>query len=252
MPRNQYFSDGDITSTNSSTASYTASGNYRDQLIEFVTSVESKNSGKINARLYFKWIKGKFGVLEEMRLKRRIKKLEAAFNKAIDNGQISLGEKLMAELTRETREAVMYAKGIRHFIEREDLHKHKRNIRGGHISDTVFEKYTRIVPDKIIEKKKKFEPIFDGFIIYHYYNENEEKIREKNQKMSSDEKAAMRDPVLFGIIRESDRLYYIDEWDDEFCDLSFDEIVDVIAKEEKMEDEEFELGSDKPYLGEEV
>jgi hypothetical protein len=48
--------------------------------------------------------------------------------------------------------------------------------------------------------------------------------------MSSDEKSKMRDPILFGYIKETDRLYFIADWEDEYCDLTFDEIIDVVGE----------------------
>jgi hypothetical protein len=53
----------------------------------------------------------------------------------------------------------------------------------------------------------------------------------------------MRDPVLFGIIKETDRLYFVADWEDDLCDLSFSEMIDAIGKD----DEEFELKA-KPVL----
>lgn len=197
-----------------------------------IASVGVKMGSGIAPELYFKYIKKKFGTLEGMKLNARLKRLERAFNVAVENGQISLGEKLMKELSREARESAMYAKGFKHFIEMEDLHKYKRKIRDGHISDTKFEHFTRVIPDDVLAKKKKAEDLFDGFVIYHYWNSETERKMEAKQKMSPEEKSRMRDPVLFGVIKESDRLYFIAEWDDEFCDLSFEEIIDVIGKDE--------------------
>lgn len=199
--------------------------------ISFRGSVKKDASG-IHPELYFKYIKSKFGILEKMRLDARLKKLEKAFFKAVESGQEMLGNKLMNELTRETRESLIYAKGIKYFIEKSDLDKHKRNIRGGHISDTKLQDFTRVIPEEVLAKKKKTEGCFDGYVIYHYYNEEVEKGREKKQKMSADEKQKMRDPVLFGVIRETNRLYFIADWEDELCDLTFEEMIDHLGKEE--------------------
>lgn len=196
-----------------------------------LSTVQVKKDEKgIHPELFFKYAKKKLGLLEGLKLNRRIERLEKAFNNAVENGQDALGTKMMTELMRETRESVIFSKGITHFIERADLYKHKRNIRGGHISDTRFKDFTRVIPKSVLEKKKKAEAVFDDFIIFHYWNEETEKKREAKQKISEDERARMRDPILFGIIKESDRLYFIADWEDEFCDLTFDEIVDVVGE----------------------
>lgn len=196
-------------------------------------SYNVKYTTGIHPLLYFKYIKKKFGVLEKIKLDSRLKNIEKAFNKAVDNGQNALAEKILDQLAVMTREAVIASKGIKFFIEKEDLDKHKYHIREGRISDTKFEDYTRIVPKKVLEKKKKVEDCFDGFIVYHYYNEKTEKEIAKKQKMSESEKSKMKDPVLFGFIKENNKLYLVDQWDDDLCDLSFEEIIDVIGSEEK-------------------
>jgi hypothetical protein len=192
----------------------------------------SGEKGRIDAKYYFRHLKTKMGLLEGMRLKNRIKKLEKAFNAAVDNGQEALAEKFLMEVARESRESVLYAKGYKLFIEKVDAQKFKQKIRGGHISDTVFSKYTRAIPQRVLDKKKKAAPYFDEFVIYHVYQASVDEKRAKGQKMSESEKATMRDPVLFGRIRETDRLYFIAEWADDVCDLSFDELIEAIGKED--------------------
>lgn len=228
-------SDGYLTISGSATAAWSV-GNY-------AVEVSTDKKGGIHPVLYFKYIKSKFGMLEKMRLDSRLKKLEKAFLEAVDNGQEALGQKLLTELSRETRESMMYAKGIRHFIERDDLVKYKNKIRDGHISDTVLKHFTRVIPKDVLAKKDKVKDLFDDFVIYHYWDEKAEANREKKQKITPEEKAKLRDPVLFGIIKETNRLYFIADWEDEFCDLTFDEMVDVLGKD----DDELTLTS-KPKL----
>lgn len=40
-----------------------------------------------------------------------------------------------------------------------------------------------------------------------------------------------RDPILFGVIRGSDKLYFIADWIDEYCDLTFEKITSQLSKE---------------------
>lgn len=189
----------------------------------------------ISPILYFKYIKKKFRTLERYRMERRIRAIEAAFDKAVESGQEALGEKILSEMAVEFRESAIYAKGVRHFIEKEDLDRHKHGINGGHIADTRLEDYTRDIPKRVIAKKKKVEDVFDGFVVYHYWNPEEQK--ESKKDMTPDEEAKMRDPVLFGIIKETRRLYFIADWDDEYCKLSFADMIEAIGRE----DEEYEI-----------
>lgn len=218
------------TTTWISTTNSTIGGSTVNPIVLGVTI--DKQSG-IAPQLFFKYMKSKFGVLEKMNVQRRIAKIEKAFDEAAANGQDVLAGKFLKECVIEMREAAIAAKGFRYYIEQDDIQKHKRNIRGGHISDTRLEDFTRIIPKDVLAKKKKSEGLFDSYIIYHYWNEKAEKNVHEKQKMTSEEKAKMRDPVLFGRINETNRLYFVADWEDEFCDLTFDEMVEVLGKDEE-------------------
>jgi len=195
-----------------------------------IANFSLKSKSGYAPELAFKFIKKKLGLLEGISIERRLKKLEKAALQAIDNGQEFLANKFLIELSRETRESVLYVKGYSQFVEKSDVMKVKNKIRGGHISDTKYKDYTRVIPKDIIAKKKKAEPYFDDFIIYHYYDKEIEKKLEKSQKMDAAEVARMKDPILFGVIKETDRLYFIGDWEDEYCELTFDEIIDVVGE----------------------
>ena len=38
----------------------------------------------------------------------------------------------------------------------------------------------------------------------------------------------VKDPILFGKLRNSNRFYFIADWEDEFCTLTFDELLDEL------------------------
>jgi hypothetical protein len=182
--------------------------------------------GKIHPLLYFTYIKKKFKALEKKRLDNRIKDLQASFDAATNQGQMLLGERFMRDLIRETRECVLYAKGIRMFITREDLWKHKSNIKGGHISDTKLQDYVRVIPKNSLKKIQAMRPYFDDIVILHYYNPDQKDL----SKMTPEEKQKTKDPVAFGILSQSDRWYFITDWTDDHCDLTFEQIAKVIKK----------------------
>lgn len=147
-----------------------------------LSSVDSGAKNKVRPEIVFKYMKKKFGTFERMSMDRRLSRLEKAFNAAVDNGQEYLGNKIWVELVREARESAMFAKGIKYFIENEHVMKHKRSIEGGHISNTPFQDFTRVIPDEVLEKKKKTEGLFDRYEIWHYWDEKAEQKRMKNQK----------------------------------------------------------------------
>ena len=130
----------------------------------------------ISPILYFKYIKSKFKLLERGKLERRIKEIEKAFDTAIENGQELLAQKFLASITRETREAVIMAKGFKYYIDRNDLHKHKYNLSKGHISDTQYAEYTRHIPTNVVNKKKSLDGILlplnnEYYVLYFNFPE---------------------------------------------------------------------------------
>jgi len=189
-----------------------------------------ENKSGISPILYFKYIKSKFGLLEKRKIDSRLKIIEKAFEEAVENGQDVLATKFLDNLHFAIQESAMLAKGITTYIDREVLNKHKHNIRGGHISNTLWKDYTRVIPPRVVYAKKKVEDIFNTFEIWHYWDVEASKKVEKKEKMTADEKSKMKDPVVFGMLKGSTRMYFIAEWTDEYCDLSFDEIVKVLGK----------------------
>jgi DNA polymerase sigma len=235
MPQNSYLNTSSAGTSQSWTDGTTATistwgGAVVYQTPECEVRIEPGNQkGKISPQLYFTYIKKKFSFLERTKLDRRLERINKAFDEAMENGQNFLAEKILTDLAREMKESIIVAKGITEYIEHEDLIRHKHNIKEGHISDTLVKDYTRVIPTPVAEKMRKLKGVFDNFVIWHYYEEKLEKKREKKQKMSPEEKGKMRDPILFGLIKETDRLYFIMDWEDKYCDLTFDEIVDVMG-----------------------
>lgn len=44
-------------------------------------------------------------------------------------------------------------------------------------------------------------------------------------------KARAKDPILFGMIANSDKLYFVADWTDDYCDLTLDKMLKVIGKD---------------------
>lgn len=198
-------------------------GQYSGSNISF--EVE-KNKG-ISPVLYFKYVKRNVKLLDRRKLDRRLESIENAFYAACENGQEALGEKLMSEMAVATRETEIILKGVTKYVERAVALKYKKRLNSGHISDTMLKDFTRVIPKNVLKKKKEVESVFDDFVIFHYWNEKSNDAK----AMTADERSKMRDPILFGIIKECDRLYFIADWEDEYCDLTFDRMIEVIGRD---------------------
>jgi len=206
---------------------------YAEQPSDISWSV-MKSGGNLSPILYFKYIKTKLNFFQKQKIEKRLKDLENAFNTAVENGQTVLAEKFLSEIDMNAKETIAMVKGLKYWINREDLYKFKNSIKDGHISDTLFKDYTRIIPKRVIKEKEKYAGVFDDYVIFHYYSDSQKDLK----KLTPDEKQKMKDPVLFGRIKGSDKFYFIADWEDEYCDLTFDDIIKVIGKDKKFKIEE--------------
>lgn len=193
-------------------------------------SGHSDTRKEISPTLYFAYIKSKlkpFSVLEERKLKRRLDELEKSAEEAQKNGQVLLEKKCLTEWFVRLREAEIYAKGVTTYVEWDDIQKKRNLIRKGNISDTKLKDYIRAIPKSVVKKIDRVRSVFDDFVILHYFNESQKDVK----SMTPDEKEKTKDPIVFGIIGQNNRMYYVADWKDEFCDLTFEELTRAIAKQ---------------------
>lgn len=194
----------------------------------FSLRVDASTKG-INPLLYFKYIKSKFKVVERKKIDRKVKEIEKAFEVAVENGQNVLAEKFLEEITLMGKEAMIYGKGVKKYIDREDLMKYKNSIREGHISNTYLKDFTRVIPNRVTKELDKVKHLYDAIEIWHYWNEDAKDVK----KMTREEKEKMKDPVMFGLINGSKKMYFIADWEDDYCDLTFREMSRVVAKQKR-------------------
>ena len=150
-------------------------------------------------------------------------------NKARKMGQVAQEEKLLRALVVHVYESVLFVSGFNKYIELSQLQALQKKCHRLLDLDYITN-FTRIIPSDVAEKKVKADElhVFDNYVILYYdptgaLNTDmteEEQQREIQRKV---------DPVLFGVIEGSTKLYYIGDWIDEYCDLSWEEIVNKIG-----------------------
>jgi hypothetical protein len=157
-----------------------------------------------------------------------------AVNEAQENGQQALFEILKDMRGSLTRELALtnYAKRNKQsikYVSEEDVVKFFKAVQynGRFIKLTWMRNYTRTIPKKVKNLKNKFdeEGIFDNYVILHFDKAGDASQMTKKQK----EKA--KDPILFGMIRGSRKLYFIGDWVDEYCDLTLEKFLETISQE---------------------
>lgn len=150
-------------------------------------------------------------------------------------GQLALKEKLFSELIINKYESILFANGYDKLITEDTLVKLVKNAPKA-LTLNYIQNFTRIIPAGIITKKVALDKleVFDNYVVLSYDPDGKSYAKTLEERQREVEKA--KDPILFGVISGSNKLYYIDDWVDDYCDLRFENIVDIIGKEEMVKD----------------
>jgi hypothetical protein len=158
----------------------------------------------------------------------RAKGYAAAIAKARGAGQWALAEQLVKGAAAERAEAQLAAMGcgLNRYVEEADLVAFVKKAPKAVRLDWI-RNFARLIPDDVLDRKAAADRrhVFDNYVVCHYDPER------KSWAETEAERAARRDPILFGLIDGRRRLYFVGDWIDETCDLTLDEIADRIGRE---------------------
>lgn len=157
-----------------------------------------------------------------------LKRLEGYYQMLEDaesNGQTALFDELAQKIFINVYESVLAVHGYNKYVyfgELEELQKKCTSV----LDIDYISSFGRIIPANVCKKKKDCDKlcVFDNYCILYYDPDAKTKTTKKEAK-------AKRDPILFGMINHSDKLYYIDSWVDELCDLTIETIADKLGKD---------------------
>ena len=159
--------------------------------------------------------------------KDRVGKYLEALATATITGQIALKEKLARGMFVNKYEAELYANGFYHVVtEKQVADFAKKTEEGGKGLELIYIKnFSRPLPEKVVNKLLEADKmeVFDNYVILAYDPEGKKKIETEK------ERDKRKDPILFGVIAGSDKLYYITDWVDEYCDLTLQQFVDTLG-----------------------
>lgn len=142
------------------------------------------------------------------------------------SGQQALKERLIDNLVVNKYESVLYAKGLYKAINENAVVLLAENSEKA-ISLDYIKNYGKMIPVDVIRKKIEIDKlhIFDNYCVMYYDPDGKTYIETK------EEEEKRKDPILFGLIKGSKKLYYICDWVDEYCDLTLDKVVEIVGKE---------------------
>jgi hypothetical protein len=192
------------------------------------TSDEADLTNEITPKEFFESVKNS---AEELVLaNERFASYEKAIAHLKRTGQIAILERMEYDLEIHRAETQLYAIGHTKVVTEQNVvdfgSKACRELRLDWIKN-----FSRLIPEKVLEAKEKCDEnlIFDNYVIMHYdpYKDGVLQTVDEIKAQIIKEK----DPILFGVIAGSNKLYYVGDWVDEYCDLTFDKLVEKLGED---------------------
>lgn len=150
---------------------------------------------------------------------------EKALQNAKQMGQDALFEKLASGLNAFKAETHLIAMGLTKYVEEQDIIAFYKQSKKG-LRLTWIKNFTRTVPESVMQKKVHADElkVFDNYVVLHF--DPEAKAFAETEK----EKEARKDPILFGLMKDVTKLYYVGDWIDEYCDLTLDQLAETMGR----------------------
>jgi hypothetical protein len=186
--------------------------------------VKREEKKKLNPSEFFKEISStlEFKTFDSKKYVKRVDGYLSAIENAKKLGQIALVEKLQKEIDLVKCESLLFGIGnVKTITEEQVIHFYKKSKKGLRLD--WIKNFTRIIPNKIVKQKIKIDnlKVFDNYVILHFDpNEDSYELTQKEKE----------DPIIFGVIHGSRKLYYIADWKDKYCDLTLDTLIDEFGK----------------------
>lgn len=173
---------------------------------------------------YFEDVKGRMNNITSEKIKGIYENALKIAKTFIITKQAKAAKKLVLYLDSIEKEMKVIDAGFTKYVLRQDVELYMDKVAKQVVKIVSLGEYERIIPDDVIEKISNIpDGLFDEmYVIFTDYTGKEEKkvAKEKRDK----------DPILFGaILRDgyvTERMYFIADWVDEYCDLTLDKMVE--------------------------
>lgn len=156
-----------------------------------------------------------------------IKYYEDSITHAEKIGQVSLRERLLKNLNVVRAEITLIDNNLTKFVSEEQLvDLYQQSNLNQNLKLTWIKNFVKIIPTNVLEIKEKVDAleIFDNYVILHYDPNNDA------TSLTEDEVRLKKDPIMFGVFKESRKLYYIADWIDEYCDLTLEKMFNILGE----------------------
>jgi hypothetical protein len=152
---------------------------------------------------------------------------ETAISNAAKAGQTALVEQFKSRLESAKSEIQLVNAGLnKYLVEGQIVDFYNKANKEQKLKLTWIKNFIKPIPSKILDAKTKLDEqfIFDNYVILHYDPNNDA------TTLTKQEEEIKKDPILFGLIRGSRRLYYVGDWVDDYCNLTLDVVVETLGE----------------------
>lgn len=144
-----------------------------------------------------------------------------ALTQAKTMGQSALVQQLEDHIDMIRGEAQLIAMNLKKYVtEKQVITFYEKVGEDKNLKLTWIKNFGRIIPQDVYNAKAKIDKrkIFDNYVVLQYDPAN------NGEKLTKEEVEKKKDPILFGVINNSRKLYYIADWKDDYCDLTLEEM----------------------------
>ena len=190
---------------------------------------------EITAKEYFDILKQKKESINDEKLTAFYEQCLKLVSKYKITNQKLVLKRIMFYIDCIERERAIINAGFGIYINREDVMEYIDNVARKVVKIIELERFERDIPDDVVAKIEKCRDLFDKlYVIYTDYTGKDEKKTEKHKRE--------KDPILIGVLCDTsqriinNRLYFIADWVDEYCDLTLDSMIAEMKSNSKNMD----------------
>ena len=191
----------------------------------------------ILANEYFNGVKTKAEYLQDEDIIKEMKYLPAQIEQLKQVGQNGLAEKLKKNIKYLFNERLLLKNGFDKYVHRKDVTRYVELVKDKKVHVCELDKFPRLIPDApraLLLKAQSLNIFKDFWVVYVDYTGDSDSMLTDEEKK---QRAKNRDPIIFGTFESVetgtiDKMYFICDWTDEYCDLTQNgNKIDISAEE---------------------
>ena len=200
---------------------------------------EQLEKKEITATQYFKVLKRQKTKADEETLKKYKETSEQLLKLFTVSGQVTASTEMKEKIEMIEKELNAVMAGYQYFMYKKDIMEFINSVMNDRVKIINLASYDRIIPFDVMIQIENLKKIFDElYILYTDYTiEKEEKVKKERKE---------KDPILLGAFIDVtdnpskkksghiyEKMFFIADWVDEFCDLTVSKLVEEVSKSGK-------------------